>query len=143
MRASPEALFAVVADPARRPQWLAELQEVDALPGPATTGTRFTGRSSVLMHDFIGDSEVVRADAPHVLSEQVVIGARLTSTWTFEPVGDAGGAGTRVVHRIEIDYPRGPFAWLETRVLAWRLRRTQRQSLRALARHVLPPPDPN
>ena len=135
MRASPEALFAVVADPAQRPQWLVELREVDAPPGPAEAGTRFSGRSSVLMHDFIGDSEVVRAEPPHTLSERVVIGARLTSTWTFEPVDEeAGTAGTRVVHRIEIDYPRGRFAWLETRVLGWRLRRTQRQSLAALER---------
>jgi uncharacterized protein YndB with AHSA1/START domain len=133
MRASPEALFTVVADPARRPQWLAELQEVDTPPGPAVAGTRFSGKSSVLFHDFIGDSEVVSAEAPHRLSEQVVIGARFTSTWTFEPAGDGS---TRVVHRIEIDYPGGPFSWLEKRLLAWRLRRTQRQSLAALDRYT-------
>lgn len=134
MRASPEALFAVVADPSRRPQWLAELQEVDAPPGPAHTGTRFTGRSSVLGHDFLGSSEVVAAEEGRVLSEQVVIGARFTSTWTFEPSGN--GSYTRVVHRIEIDYPGGPFSWLEKRLLAWRLRRTQRESLTALERYV-------
>jgi hypothetical protein len=135
MRASPEALFAVVADPARRPQWLAELQEVD-VPGDgglAAVGTRFSGRSSVLLHDFIGDSEVIEAEPGRVISEQVVIGARFTSTWSFEPAGDGS---TRVVHRIEIDYPGGPFSWLEKRALAWRLRRTQRQSLAALAHHV-------
>jgi uncharacterized protein YndB with AHSA1/START domain len=136
MRASPEALFTVVADPTRRPQWLAELQEVDAPSGEAVTGTRFSGRSSVLFHDFIGDSEVISAEHGRELTEQVVIGARFTSTWTFEPVGD----GTRVVHRIEIDYPGGPFSWLEKRLLAWRLRRTQRQSLAALASYVSTPP---
>jgi hypothetical protein len=133
MRASSEALFTVVADPARRPQWLAELQEVDAPPGQAVTGTRFSGRSSVLFHDFIGDSEVVRVEPGRELTEQVVIGARFTSTWTFEAAGDGA---TRVVHRIEIDYPGGPFSWLEKRLLAWRLRRTQRQSLAALASFV-------
>ena len=136
MRASPEALFTVVADPARRPQWLAELQEVDAPAGEATTGTRFSGRSSVLFHDFIGDSEVISAVHGRELTEQVVIGARFTSTWTFEAADTGDDAATRVVHRIEIDYPGGPFSWLEKRVLAWRLRRTQRQSLAALAHYV-------
>ena len=132
MRASPEALFTFVADPSRRPEWLPELRSVDAPPGVADVGTRFTGRSSLFFHDFVGESEVLEADAPRVLSERVVIGARFTSRWTFEPTE----GGTRVHHDIAIDFPAGLFGSVERRVLRWRLRRMQRASLAALERYV-------
>ena len=130
-RASPEALFTFVTDADRRPEWLTELRAVDARH-PIEEGTRFTGRSSLFLHDFVGESEVVRLDHPHVIAEEVVIGARFTSTWHFE---EAAG-GTRVRHEIAIEFPGGPLGGVARRLLRWRLRRMQHKSLAALARYV-------
>ena len=125
MRASPEALFAFVADPSRRPDWLPELQSVEAIEDG-----RFAGRSALFGHEFVGESEVMRAEEPTVIAERVVIGARFTSTWTFEPAADGT---TRVRHEIALDAPSGPLGRVSRRVLQWRLRRMQRASLRALS----------
>ena len=79
--APPDAVWAVLADPATRPPWMTELVEVDAAPGPVQVGDRFDGRSSILFHDFIGASEVTEAEPGRRLTEEVVIGARFTSRW--------------------------------------------------------------
>ena len=128
-RASAEALFTFVADPSRRPDWLPELMSVEPLDE-----FRFAGRSALFGHEFVGESEVVRSETPHVLAERVVIGARFTSTWTFESTPEGG---TRVRHEIVLDSPNGPLGRISRRVLQWRLRRMQRASLRALERYVL------
>ena len=127
-RASSEALFAFVAEPTRRPEWLPELNSVEPI-----TESRFAGRSALFGHEFAGESEVVRSETPEVLSERVVIGARFTSTWTFEPTAEGG---TRVRHEIALDAPSGPLGRISRRVLRWRLRRMQRESLAALARYA-------
>jgi len=75
-------VYAVLADLSSRPNWLAELRHVDAPPGPATAGTRFTGESSLLFHDFAGVSEVVIAEPGKALEEHVLLGARMVSRWT-------------------------------------------------------------
>ena len=127
--ADPGAVYAVLADVAARPTWLPELLRVDAPPGPGALGTRFTGETALLGHRFIGASEVVGAEAGRMLAEEVYLGARMRSTWTLEPAPE----GTRVVHRIEIDFPAGPFGRVERWVLRRRLKRLQRRSLAALA----------
>ena len=124
------AVYAVLADLSSRPDWLAELRRVDAPPGPATTGTRFTGESSLLFHDFAGASEVVVAEPGKALEEHVLLGARMVSRWTLER---DGAARTRVTHVIDIDFPTGPLGRLERWVLRRRLGQLQRRSLAALA----------
>jgi len=129
----------VLADLSSRPDWLAELRRVDAPPGPASAGTRFTGESSLLFHDFIGVSEVVTAEPGRQLEERVVLGAGMTSRWTLASDGDGT---TRVTHVIDIDFPSGPFGRIERWVLRRRLAQLQRRSLAALdgaARHPQAP----
>ena len=137
--ADPGAVYAVLADLASRPAWLAELRRVNAPPGPATVGTRFTGESSLLFHDFAGVSEVVVATPGRQLEEHVLLGARMVSRWTLD---HDGPSTTRVTHVIEIDFPTGPLGRVERWVLRRRLAQLQRRSLAALAdvaRHPQPP----
>jgi uncharacterized protein YndB with AHSA1/START domain len=128
---TPEAVWAAVADVRRRPAWLAELRRVDDGEGPAEPGTRFTGQASLLGHDLLGHGVVHEAEVGRVLVEEIVLGARLVSTWTFEAEGD--GTRTRVGHALVIDYPRGPLGGLERWLVRRRLARMQRTSLAALA----------
>jgi hypothetical protein len=129
--ADPGAVYAVLADLSSRPTWLAELRRVDAPSGPAVVGTRFTGESSLLFHDFAGASEVVTATPGRALEEHVVLGAHMVSRWTLD---HDGASTTRVTHVIEIDFPTGPLGRLERWLLRRRLAQLQRRSLRALAR---------
>lgn len=128
----PDDVYGIVADVARRPEWLRELRHVVAPAGPVTEGVRFEGQSSLLLHDFIGTSDVVRAEPGRALVEQVVLGARFTSAWTFE----AAPGGTLVTHHVDIDFPGGPLGRLERWVLRRRLSVMQRASLEALAQLV-------
>lgn len=129
--ATAEAVWAVIADPTQRPAWMTELRRVDADPGEVEAGDRFLGESSLLLHDFVGASEVTVAEAPKLLAEEVVIGARFVSRWELVPSAD--GSTTTVRHSIDVEFPAGPFSWLERWVLRRRLLRMQRASLRNLA----------
>ncbi|MDQ3107771.1 MAG: SRPBCC family protein [Actinomycetota bacterium] len=127
---SPADVWPHIADPARRPAWMTELKSVEATPGEVAVGDRFLGKSSILLHDFIGASEVTEVDQGRVLVEEVVIGARFVSRWELT----AEGAGsTRVRHTIDVEFPTGPFSPIERWVLRRRLLRMQKASLRNLA----------
>jgi uncharacterized protein YndB with AHSA1/START domain len=128
--ASPDDVWPLLADPTRRPSWMTELRRVEAEPGLLVVGDRFDGQSSILLHDFIGSSEVTEAEPGRSLAEQVVIGARFVSRWELTATADGG---TRVHHAIDVQFPDGPFSPLERWVLRRRLVRMQRASLRNLA----------
>ncbi len=109
---------------------MTELRSVEASPGEVEVGDRFHGQSSILLHDFIGTSEVMEVDRGRVLVEEVVIGARFVSRW--ELTADGAGA-TCVRHTIDVEFPAGPFSPIERWVLRRRLLRMQKASLRNLA----------
>jgi uncharacterized protein YndB with AHSA1/START domain len=132
--ASPGEVWACIADPTARPAWMTELHRVDAAPGPLAVGDRFNGESSILLHDFIGTSEVTESEPGRSIAEEVVIGARFVSRWEVT----ATGAGSSVHHTIEVQFPAGPFSPLERWVLRRRLLRMQRVSLRNLAKRFAP-----
>jgi hypothetical protein len=94
--------------------------------------TSFVGEASLLGHDFVGRADVRRCEPGRALVEEIVLGARLVSTWVFEPVD----TGTRVAHTLAIDFPGGPFGRIERWVLGRRLARLQRRSLAVLAAHL-------
>jgi hypothetical protein len=132
MPASADDVYAAVADLRQRPTWLTEMSEVDAPPGPAQAGTRFTATSSLLLHSFHGASDVREADGVSRLTEEVHLGARFQSTWTIVPTP----TGSVLRHRIELDLPTGPLGWIARIALGWRLRQMSRRSLRLLARRL-------
>lgn len=112
---------------------MTELRKVEAAPGPLAVGDRFTGQTSILFHDFIGESRVTEADPGRLLEEEVVIGARFVSRWTVSPVADGGG-GSTVRHTIDVEFPSGPFSPIERWVLKRRLLRMQKTTMAKLAR---------
>ena len=119
----------------RRPRWLVELHRVDGAPSPAAVGDRFTGESHIFLHHFVGSSCVSQADRGTAFTEEVYLGARMVSSWTFEAESGASDR-TRVRHRIDIDFPGGPLGVVLRSLLRWRMRRMQRDSLRNLAKIV-------
>lgn len=128
--ADADAVYEVVANLNRRPQWLHELKRVETSDAQAKEGVRFVGESRVLGHDFLGTSEVVQANPGKALAEEVYLGARFTSEWTFTAVD----GGTQVRHCIDIDFPAGPLGALARLLLRRRLASMQRSSLAALSR---------
>jgi len=130
------AIFPHLADPTLRPAWMTELKRVDAAPGPVAVGDRFIGESSILLHDFIGASEVTEVDLDLALTESVVIGARFTSCWRLD---ETEPGRTTVHHSIDVEFPAGPFSWIERWVLRRRLLRMQQASLANLARSFVTP----
>ena len=130
----PTAAYAVIADLRRRPDWMVEIGDVDVAAGQtATPGLRFDASATLLGHTFLGRSEIQIADPGVAIEEQVVIGARFTSRWTFE--ANASGH-TVLTHHISVDYPGGVLGRIERVLLSLRLRRMQRQSLRQLTKLV-------
>lgn len=125
-----DGLYHQVADPLARRSWMPELVEVDAPPGPLHAGDRFAGRTRVFGHTFAGDSHTDIAEGSTHLVEEVVVGARFRSEWTFTPTP----TGTRLEHVIDLELPGGPLVALVAPLLRWRLARMQNKSLRALSR---------
>jgi uncharacterized membrane protein len=130
--AAPEAVYDLLADIVRRPEWLYELRRVDPPDEPLQVGTRFTGVSSLLLHEFVGESEVVLAEPGRALAEHIVLGVRFTSEWDLS----ATDGGTHVRHCLVVELPGGPLSRLEGWVLRRRLDVMQRASFAALARLV-------
>ncbi|HVF75676.1 MAG TPA: SRPBCC family protein [Acidimicrobiales bacterium] len=127
--ASPEEVYAVIADIARRPEWLTELRKVEPPPGPVEVGTRFSAQPSMLLHHLVGHSEVVRAEPGHALAEEIHVGARFLSEWELVPAADGG---TVVRHCMTVDFPGGPLSRLERWVMRRRVAAMQKKSLAAL-----------
>jgi hypothetical protein len=133
MPAPADAVYAAVADLRGRPRWLTEMSDVDAPPSPATAGTHFTARSSLLLHSFHGASAVEEADGRSRFREEVHLGARFKSEWTIEPAA-AGAVVLR--HTIDLDLPSGPLGWLARVMLGRRLRQMSRRSQALLAEQL-------
>lgn len=127
--APPDEVYAVIADIARRPQWLSELRKVDAPDGPVEVGTRFTAQPSMMLHHMVGVSEVVRAEPGHALAEEIHVGTRFLSEWELVPSAN----GTVVRHRMTFEFPGGPLSRLERWVMRRRVAAMQKKSLEALA----------
>ncbi|MGH8891840.1 MAG: SRPBCC family protein [Actinomycetes bacterium] len=108
---TPEQVWAVVSDPTRHPA-LAGSGEVLALrvvtDGPVRVGTEFEADEDIKFgpsrQKFTARSKVVEFDAPRVMSWTSTPPGKPTPRriqWWFRLTPDA--AGTRVVHRIEVD----------------------------------------
>ena len=124
-------VWGFIADPTARPAWMTELRSVDAAPGEVQVGDRFSGASSILGHEFLGESRITVVEPDKVLAEEVVIGARFVSRWELVPSDD--GRSTTVHHAIDVQFPTGLFSGVERWVLRRRLLRMQRSSLQNLA----------
>lgn len=119
----------LIVNPRRRAEWLPELDITGAPDRPLVAGDAFEGYASLLGHRFAGRSDVIAAD-DRSIEERVVIGARITTRWDLIAAGDGS---TEVTHTLDVEFPRGPFGWLERWVLTRRLATMQRDEMRRLA----------
>lgn len=127
--APPSAVYDLIADARRRIEWMPEFEQTDAPERHLQAGDHFEAMSSILLHEFLGRSEVLHAVEGSALEEVVVIGARMRTRWELHEQPDGT---TRVVHELVVDFPRGPFSRLERWVLGRRLARMQRQAMTRL-----------
>lgn len=82
-----DAVYVLIADPARRVDWLPELAVTSGGDRILETGDRCDGESELFFHRFMGSSEVVDAASGRFLEEELVVGARLRSRWELSPDG--------------------------------------------------------
>jgi hypothetical protein len=151
--ATPDALFAVMADLRRHPD-LAGSEEVKAVrvhgDGPIGVGTTFEADEQVPFgkktDSFTAQSTVVAHEPPRHLAWRSVPPGRPRPTrvewsWSFEPAE----GGTRAVHRAEVEF--APLTALALKPLYGRMRapyvrRGMERSLDRLAAAVAPPAVP-
>ena len=105
--ASPEASYAFLTDPVRRPAWQSSLRRVEDVLGDGSLGSTWTDVTSAGVRPRM---QVVEADPPHAWSEEGTwrrVRARLRMT--FQP----HEGGTLAHCEVEIRLPRWatPAAW--------------------------------
>ncbi len=133
--ASPEQVFAVLADPETYPRWLVgaqRIKRVDAeFPHSGASFDHAVGPGGAAVVE--DSTEAVAADPPHVLVLEVNVGPmRGLVEFRVEPAGEAGAAGKASEVRFR-EVPLGPFA-LVTPVLRPALYARSVGSLRRLGR---------
>lgn len=111
--ASPERVWAVVANPRNLPQWDSHIESVDGLPEAGVReGTEYTTTVR-----FMGVRTRVKVDVVELREEEyakVRLGGLLdgtVETW-LEPLGDGM---TRLRHRVAYRFRGGPFGRLAAR----------------------------
>jgi len=115
-----ERVFAVMSDPARRPQWQENTSNVEILtPGPTALGTRWREASRG-----IGAVEVV------------VVGFEACALW--QEAGTAGGGDGRVTVRFATDGEGATRLTITVEVRLRRLRRVMAGALQPIVARQMP-----
>ena len=127
--APPAEVYELIAHPRHRVRWLPELDATDAPDRELVEGDRFQGYSSLLLHRFVGASDVTAAEPGRVLEEHVVIGARMTTRWELTERPDGT---TEVTHVLDVEFPKGPLGRVARWVMRWRIAKLQRDGLKRL-----------
>jgi len=125
-RLSPERLFDLLVDPNERqkwdlcPPWIA-LEPVEAPPGPALEGARYTARGKARGIGFVGTAFVMASDRPHryrirseTKFERAFPDAASIEEYRIEPAG----TGSRVHYTMTIVKTPGTGAFLTRLVSA-------------------------
>jgi ribosome-associated toxin RatA of RatAB toxin-antitoxin module len=130
--ASPDELFALTQDYARRLEWDPFLKSAELLDGAPAAGVGV--RAYCVAHSGLGmETQYVSFNPPRVCAVKMTRGPRLirsfAGSWRFERV--ASGR-TRVSFRYRIQARPRWLAWLLTPALAWVFARDTRKRLAAL-----------
>ncbi len=81
--AAPVAVFALLTDFSRHPEWVSELEEIaQTSEGPVGAGTTFTQRAQVKGHSVTVVSTVKEHTPPHTLAYTNIAGP-VTSLWRY------------------------------------------------------------
>jgi len=149
---SPERLFDLLVDPNERQKWdlcppHIVLQPVEAAPGPALQGARYTARGTVRGIGFVGTALVMVSDRPHRYQirsetkfERAFPDAVSIEEYRIEP----DGTGSRVHYTMTIMKTPGTGAFLtrlvsallEPLVTARAAKRNFRETLRYAEKHA-------
>ena len=126
-QASPDAVMALLLDPASWPRWQPEISSAEG-PRPLTSGDVATGRASMLGFRVLGRSTTL--DAGRDFFEQdVIVGVRMRIRYEVERSGEA----SLITHNLECDLPSGVLGRILSLFLTPRLRRLQETALNQLA----------
>ncbi len=112
MEASPETVYALVADVTRMPEFSPEILRctwLDGATGPAV-GARFSARNKVEKRPAWSNRPVVTVVEPgraFAFARTEPFGGTVEWTYRFEPEG----AGTKVIESYEVTKPMSPVGW--------------------------------
>jgi len=121
-----DAVYVLIADPARRVDWLPELAVTSGGDRILETGDRCDGESELFFHRFMGEQRGGGRRLGSLPRGRTGGGARLRSRWELSPDGPGR---TTVTHTLEVDFPQGPLAGVARWALMRRLDRLQCKGL--------------
>ena len=126
-RALPEAVMAILRDPATWPRWQSEIETTSG-PALLEQGDDVTGYARMIGFHVEGRSKTVEL-SDHELVEHAIVGVGMRISYRIEPTD----SGTRIVRTLDAILPGGllgtPVAW----ILRRRLKKMQKKLLAALA----------
>jgi ribosome-associated toxin RatA of RatAB toxin-antitoxin module len=132
INASPDDLFALTQDYARRLEWDPFLKSAELLDGATAAGVGV--RAFCVAHNGMGmETEYISFNPPRACAVTMTRGprifARFTGSWRFEatPVG-----ATRVAFRYNLCARPAWLSWLLTPIVGWFFGRDTRKRLEAL-----------
>ncbi|CAN5201803.1 hypothetical protein BH20ACT24_BH20ACT24_02390 [soil metagenome] len=127
LRADPQRVMALIADPTTWPRWQPEVFEARGL-SPVQRGSVIDGRARMLGFDVTAHSTVTEATRS-LMEQDVVVGVGMRVRYRLS----VAPGGCVLEHRIEADLPRGLSGRVLSLFLRPRLRRMQRRMLDNLA----------
>ncbi|MDQ4065726.1 MAG: SRPBCC family protein [Actinomycetota bacterium] len=134
-RAEPDAVMAMLRDPATWPRWQSEIETTSG-PSPLERGDDVNGFARMIGFQVEGRSRTVDV-SDRSLVEHAIVGVGMRITYRVE----RSGSGTRIVRTLDAILPGGllgkPVAW----ALRRRLRKMQKKLLAALAQAATTSPD--
>lgn len=125
--APPDAVMALLLDPASWPRWQPEISSAEG-PRPLTPGDVATGRANMLGFRVLGRSTTT-ATGENFFEQDVIVGVRMRIRYDVERAGDT----SLITHRLECDLPSGIFGRILSFFLTPRLRRLQETALERLS----------
>jgi hypothetical protein len=120
----------LILDPSTWPDWQAEIRTSEG-PTPLSPSDVVDGRARMLGFDVDGQS-VTSHVTDESYEQSVVVGVGMKITYRLEATSE----GTKIVHSLSSQLPAGAMGRLLSVFLARRLRKMQKELLRALKAQV-------
>jgi hypothetical protein len=125
--APPEAIMALLLDPASWSRWQPEISSAEG-PRPLTSGDVASGRANMLGFRVLGRSMTMDT-GDDFFEQDVIVGVRMRIRYEVERSGDA----SLITHKLDCDLPSGILGRLLSLFLVPRLKRLQETALDQLA----------
>jgi hypothetical protein len=99
--ASPDAVWAIVSDPARTPEWSPVCRRVEWVPparGPAA-GARFRGHNQLRLFRWTRECEITEWEPTTTIAFHTLLGNRVSTRWRYRVEPVTGGTRLTETYR--------------------------------------------